>query len=58
MRSRRRCTVWGVMPAAMFGGNVDVRIVLDAADEAAYGRIRDRLVRMWHDFDPLSRWMY
>jgi hypothetical protein len=58
MRSRRRCTVWGVMPAAMFGGNVDVRIVLDAADEAAYGRIRDRLVRMWHHFDPLSRWMH
>ena len=21
-------------------------------------RVRDRLVGMWHDFDPLSRWMY
>jgi hypothetical protein len=40
------------------GGDVDVRIVLDTAEEAAYGRIRDRLVRMWHDFDSLSRWMY
>jgi hypothetical protein len=37
---------------------VDVRIVLDATEGAAYGRIRDRLVRMWHDFDPLARWMY
>ena len=40
------------------GGDVDVRNVLEATEEAAYGRIRDQLARMWHDFDPLSRWMY
>jgi hypothetical protein len=43
---------------AATNGDVGVRIVLDPIEEAAYGRIRDRLVRMWHDFDPLSRWLY
>ena len=57
---------WGVdeqrlarcLDRAAAGADVEVRIVLDPVEEAAYGRIRDRLVRMWHDFDPLARWLY
>lgn len=33
-------------------------VVLTDVEEAAYGRVRDRLVAMWHDFDPLERWAY
>jgi hypothetical protein len=32
--------------------------VLTDAEESAYNRIRDRLVRAWHDGDPLARWAY
>lgn len=33
-------------------------IVLTAAEEAAYRRIRDQLVAIWHNYDPLARWLY
>jgi hypothetical protein len=33
-------------------------VVLTVAEEAAYRRVRDRLVAMWHDFSQLERWVY
>jgi len=34
------------------------RIVLTDVEEAAYRRLRDRYVAIWHDYDPLARWQY
>ena len=32
--------------------------VLTVNEEAAYNRIRDSIVAIWHDHDPLARWAY
>lgn len=38
--------------------NAGGRVRLTESEEAAYGRIRDRLVTAWHDGSPLARWSY
>jgi hypothetical protein len=43
------------LEAASAGGE---RTVLSHQQEAAYRRLRERFVAVWHDGDPLARWMY
>ena len=44
--------------ATRLGTATDTRVVLTDTEEAAYRRLRDRWVAMWHDYDPLARWTY
>ena len=33
-------------------------VVLTSSQDAAYQRVRDRFVAMWHDYSAIDRWLY
>jgi len=52
------CTDDQRLIAARIEPDAGDRVVLTDTEEAAYRRLRDRWVAMWHDYDALARWTY